>query len=386
MPRALSPDSSPAPRDANRRGTVRWMTAVLLAPVIGCSKPQPLRIGFLGGLSGRVADLGIGGRNGAQLAVDELNAGGGIEGRPLELMVRDDEQDVDVAGRQLKEMADAGVSLVIGPMTSSIAVALAAQSPALGLALVSPTSTTPELSGKDDAFFRVISDAPRGARQQVEYLFAQGHRSIAAIADHQNKAFSGSWTEAALRRFEELGGRALLDVSYRSSPGLNHDEIAQQLAATSADAVLIVANAADTAVLMQQLRRRDQRTLLATSSWAGTEQLIRLGGRAVEGAIVPQYFDRDSKAPAYRRFAESFRQRFGEAPGYPAVNGYDAVMLGAEGLRRRGSGQSLQQALRSVRQLSGLQRTLTLDEFGDSNAPLYLTRVRDGQFVPIEAR
>ena len=372
------------PRSVGRRSAAVWLAAGAWGAGAGCSKPQPLRIGFLGGLSGRVADLGIGGRNGAQLAVDEVNATGGIDGRPLELVVRDDEQSADVALRRLTELVDAGVSLVIGPMTSSVAVALAPLASVRGVVLISPTAATHELSGKADGFFRVISDAPGGAAQHAAYLFSLGHRSIAVAADHQNKAFTESWTKAALGRFTELGGRVALDLAFQSRPGLNYSDIAQQLAQAGADVVLFVASAADSAVLMQQLRRRDPRALFATSSWAGTEQLIALGGRAVEGTIVPQYYDRASAAPAYRRFVDLFAKRFGDAPGYPAVNGWDAVMLGVEALRRTAQGKPLLDAVRTLRSHAGLQRKLILDEYGDSNAPLYLTRIQNGQFVLID--
>ncbi len=76
-------------------------------------------------MSGRVAGLGIGGRNGAHWAVDDLNAAGGLEGQPVELVVRTDEQNVDKARAGLADLFQAVVPFVVGPMTSSLAVALA---------------------------------------------------------------------------------------------------------------------------------------------------------------------------------------------------------------------------------------------------------------------
>ena len=70
---------------------------LLLAALAACSPPEPLRIGFIGGLSGRVADLGEAGRNGAQIAVEEFNQAGGINGLPVELIVRDDGQNPEKA-------------------------------------------------------------------------------------------------------------------------------------------------------------------------------------------------------------------------------------------------------------------------------------------------
>lgn len=351
-----------------------------------CSPPPALRIGFIGGITGRVADIGTAGRNGVQLAVDDLNAAGGINGRAVELLIRDDEQNDDVARRHLSELADAGVQLIIGPMTSSIAVALAPMAMQRGLALVSPTATAHELTGKADAFFRVVSDAPRSAIHQAEFLYAQGHRSMAAIADLKNKAFSQSWSSSALRRFGELGGRVALDTTFESNPGVEYAELARQLLQAKADVILIVASAADSAMLIQHLRRGDAQIQLTTSSWAGTGQLIQLGGRAAEGTLVPQLFDRASQAPLYLQFVARFQQRYGEAPGFGAVNGYDATLLGAKAIRQRREGQSVLEAMRAIRSHGGLQRDFALDEFGDSGAPKFLARIQNGQFVLIDQR
>ena len=70
---------------------IRYATLIGgLALLVACQKPEPIRIGFVGGLSGRVADLGGAGRNGVQLALEQRNAAGGINGRSVELVVRDD--------------------------------------------------------------------------------------------------------------------------------------------------------------------------------------------------------------------------------------------------------------------------------------------------------
>jgi len=70
---------------------------LVLGLVNGCGPREPVRVGFLGGLSGRVADLGEAGRNGAQIAVEEVNRAGGIDGRRVELIVRDDAQNPEKA-------------------------------------------------------------------------------------------------------------------------------------------------------------------------------------------------------------------------------------------------------------------------------------------------
>lgn len=375
----------PASPKTRRALVLLGPAALLLAGGLsGCGERQPVRIGFLGGMSGRVADLGIGGRNGAQLAVEDLNAAGGVLGRTVELLSRDDEHNDLVARRRLAELFDSGVGLVVGPMTSSVAMAVAPLAGQRGVALISPTSTTHELSGLADAFFRVVSDAPAGARQQADMLLVRGARRLVTVTDLKNRAFAQSWTAAAAQRFSAGGGALTRAIEFEAAPGLQFTELARRVADAKGDAVVIAASAADSSVLVQQLRRIDPNPLVSLSPWGGTEQLLELGGRALDGVLVMQYFDRNSTTPAYLGFVERYHKRFGEPPGYPSVNAYDALMLGVAAMRDAGSAEpaALLAALRRLREHTGLQRPIALDAFGDSGAPIFVNEIREGRYVP----
>lgn len=347
----------------------------------GCSPPGPVKIGFLGGMSGRSADLGIGGRNGTQLAVEHFNARGGLDGRSVELMVEDDEQDEAVARRRLTQLFDAGVVAVVGPTTSAMAVAMVPLANERGIPLVSPTATTHELTGKEDMFFRLVPDAATGARQQAAYVHALGARRLVTVADLKNRAFSQSWAQTAAERFIELGGALAKAINFEAAPGLRFADLAQQVVDAQLDAVVIAASATDSALLVQQIRQRDSQARIALSPWAGTETLPEMGGRAVEGAIVAQYFDRTSQAQAYRAFVAQYHGRFGEAPGFPAVNAYDATGLVLATLGRNSKSSALAAALAATRQHAGLQRDVALDAYGDSQAPMFLTVLKGGAYV-----
>jgi len=350
----------------------------------GCGKRQPLRIGFLGGLTGRVSDLGIGGRNGAQFAVDDINAAGGLAGRTLELITRDDEQNVDLARQRLTELYDLGVELVIGPMTSTITAAVLPMINQRRIPTISPLSGANDFSGLDDAFFRVVSDSAASARQQAEALSRRGLRKIVTVADTKNAVFSRNWSVSVSKSFTSDGGAVVQALEFEAAPGLKFLELAQRIVDTGADSVVIAASAADSALLIQQVRRLGGRMVIALSVWAGTEELPALGGRALDGVLVTQFFDRFNTTPRWLDFAARYRARFGAPPGYPALNGYDAVQLGAAAARTAGR-DGLLAALRQIREFDGLQRQLRFDEFGDCLAPTYLTEVRDGRYVAVTA-
>ncbi len=343
-----------------------------------------MQIGFIGGLSGRVSDLGIGGRNGAQLAVDDINAAGGLAGRRLELIPRDDEQNAELARQRLTELLDLGVELVIGPMTSSMAETVLPLANQRRIPVISPLAGANDFSGRDDAFFRVVSDTAASARQQAGALLARGLRRIATVADTRNSVFTRNWVVAARERITAGGGAVVSALEFEAAPGLKFLELAQRIVDTGADAVIIAASAADSAVLVQQVRRLQARMFIALSAWAGTEEFPALGGPALDGVLVTQFFDRFNATPLWLDFVARYSKRFGGAPGYAAMNGHDALQMAAAAARSAGH-DNLLAALRQVRELDGLQRKLRFDEFGDCLAPTYLTEIRGGRYVAVAA-
>lgn len=91
-----------------------WPLALTL---IACNPQAPIRVGFIGGLSDRVSDVGQAGHNGVLLAVEKANRNGGIQGRMIELVTRDDSNSRETAARAAQELVDARVDAVIGPFS-----------------------------------------------------------------------------------------------------------------------------------------------------------------------------------------------------------------------------------------------------------------------------
>lgn len=361
----------------------RAAALALTVALAACQPPAPVKVGFVAGLSGRAADLGISERNGAQLAVEDANAAGGVGGRPVQLLVHDDEQKPELTARAVAELADGGADFMIGPMTSSTAVAGAAVANQRKLVMISPAGTTHELSGKADYFYRCVADAPAAARQLGDFLYQNGRRSLAVLGDQNNRAFVDSFSQTIIARFKEQGGQLAIDARFQSGAQTAFAELALRLVQARPDVLLIIAGAVDAALVAQHVRRLDPQVVLAVTPWAGTEDFIQLGGRAVEGTFVPQYFDRDSRAPAYVQFVQRYSKRFGEDPGFPATVAHDAVMMGLAALGQRAQGQTLRDALESRSEYPGLQRPTRIDRFGDGAGALYMTSIQGGRYKSV---
>jgi branched-chain amino acid transport system substrate-binding protein len=368
----------------------RFLGAVLAAALAGalavaCTPREPLRIGFLAGLSGPAADLGNGAYNGARLAVEEFNALGGVQGRTVELLVRDDKGDRATAQQQFGELAQAGVELVIGPTTSTMALALAPLADERRVALLSPTATTAELSGRDDHFLRLVAPLTALAREQARHLYQLGARKLVLATGGGNPTYVANYSREVIAAFRQAGGTVEPAVAYGGSEGAatSYELTAQAVLASRPDALLMIAAGGDVALLALQVRKLGGPKWLASAHWADTPRLLQAGGADIEGLIVTQYFDPDSRESAFLQFAARYRERFSEAPGFAGIYGYDTTRYALAALAKRTPGQSAKQALLALPVQSGLQGPLQMDAHGDGLAPAKLAQVRGGKIVAL---
>ncbi len=372
-----------------RRANVqRWVWAILvsgIAALLSCQRPEPIRIGFVGGTSGRVADLGIAGRDAVQLAVELRNRAGGVADRHVELLIRDDEQKPEVAQRTVRELIAQGVVAIIGPMTSAMAVAVVPIADEARVLLMSPTATTGDLAGRDDYFFRVNASTLDNASRIARYHMGRhAARRLAVAYDLRNKSYTESWLASFRATYVQDGGEIVKVVGFESGGETTLLQVAQNLLAVQADGVLVVANSVDTALLCQQIRKLDNRVPIVAAEWAATERLIELGGKAVEGVIVAQNFDRNSIAPRYQAFYQAYRDRFHRDPGFGGVIAFDAANVILDALAQRQEGRSVKETVLAIHRFEGIQEPILFDRFGDVKRNLHIAVVRDGQFVVIE--
>jgi branched-chain amino acid transport system substrate-binding protein len=350
-----------------------------------CSEDPPLKIGFVGGLTGRVADLGVAGRDGLQLAIEEKNKSGGIAGRKVELVVKDDRQDADRVKQAIHELKAEGVKAIIGPMTSSMAVVAQPLINSNQIVTISPTAKTDQLSGHDDYFLRVTAPLSRNAEQLAAYAVNElGLKKFVVVLDASNKAFTETWLDFFKKAFLAEGGEIVFVERFTSQSGVHFLPIAERLLQKDPEGVLLLSNAIDTALLAQQIRKLESNVALFSSEWAFTTDLLSFGGRAVEGMTSFHSFNANGQEVSYLSFKEKFTARFGYTPSFATVLAYDAASFLFTGLEKTASRGSLKESLLSLSSFAGLQSSITVDKYGDVERKLFLTVIGDGQFKSVE--
>jgi branched-chain amino acid transport system substrate-binding protein len=349
---------------------------------VGCQKEQkPIKLGFVGCLTGRLSDLGTSGRNGVLLAVEQVNGAGGIKGRPIELIIKDDQQDKKKALEADEALIEEGVVAIIGHMTSAMSMAAVPLMNRKKVLMVSPTTSTDALEGMDDYFIRVLP--PNSAEtDHLAYhaVVEMGIRDLSAVYGLANRAYTEKFVNNFAKAFEQLGGKVVLIRSF--GPGEAHDfsELAESLMKPDPDAILLVAGALDAAMICQHIRMLGSAIPIFSSGWAMTDDFIEQGGPTVDGVVFSQLIDVDSQTPSYLAFVEAFESRFGDPPDFAACHGYEAARMIIDALKKNPDPQALKETILKQKRFPGVQGEITLDPYGDPKRERFLIRVKNGRF------
>lgn len=360
-----------------------FMLSTVLLLLISCKEPEPVRIGFLGELTTRAAGLSTSARDGFLLAIEEVNASGGINNHQVEGIVQDTRMHKETALNAVRKLSALEVSAIIGPMTSQTAVAVVPEINRLEIPMISPTSSTDYLTGLDDYFFRVYYTNTQAAQLLAQRIANQDKiKNIAAIYDLSNKAFTEDWVQNFKSIVEKNGG-AVTKTPFDLGSDTLFLDVVKQATATKPQGVLILANAVDTALICQQLAKMDVDLPRYATGWSYSDDLLHFGGKSVEGLAVIQSANMQSPtSPSAKAFAKAFQQRYNSAPNFPAMHAYDATRIALQVLKKSTNPKDVRKKLLSISTFQGVEDELSFDRFGDQKKPnLYLARITDGKFV-----
>jgi branched-chain amino acid transport system substrate-binding protein len=349
--------------------TIRIRLAVLFLCLLlqACSDRSDVTVGFLGPLEGKYSDLGVQGRNGVQLALEEANERGLVPGVRFRLLAEDDLNTPDGARQAVESLAAAKAVAIIGPMTSGVAEAALEQASIHRLPLISPTVSTPLLTGKRDLFFRVLSENSQWAKALARFGRERGGlRTIVIVADMDNEAFSGPYRDAFRSEFVRLGGMLLKDWEIRSLSLESWEPIVAEIERLAPDAVFVSLSSRDASRLAKTFASHSLKIPVYSTMWAATRELVVDCGQTCEGWIFGMGYSEDNARPEHLSFRDRYRQRFGYASNFAAALSYEATQIFIQGmLKADGDPKNLPLAMVALPELPGVIASFRLDEFGD---------------------
>jgi branched-chain amino acid transport system substrate-binding protein len=338
-----------------------------------------ITIGAVLPLTGEAAHWGIPPRNGAEMAVDEVNRAGGIGGRRLALVVEDDRcQPGDGISAFNRIMAAASPAAILGAVCSGVTLAIAPLAETRKTVLISPASTSPKLTNAGDFIFRVIPSGSLRAKVLAEYIYHErGLRKLAVIYINNEGGIGGS--AAFKAQFTQLGGTIVLEQTYAQGATDVRAQLARSKAA-NADAIIAASYPPDTVLVMQQARELAlQQPLFFTTESPQNPEVLREAGDAANGAVYILAAPAAGEAP--ERFTRAYEAKFKHKPELFAAEGYDIIRLIAAAIVAAGpsdGGPGIRDFLYQVRDYAGASGTITFDQNGDVIKPYAIKTIAAG--------
>lgn len=365
-------------RNASRAGLI----AIAIA-IASCrpSSGNVVRIGVAGSFSD---PIGLPMKQAAELAAEEINASGGINGHRLELVTRDDYADPDSAVFIAGDLYDSGVSAVVGHLFSGETLAA---SPVYNgglhpIAAISPSSSSPELTTAGRYTFRVCpSDLAHGA-SLAHWVRDRLHLTSGALF-YLNDEYGRGVRQAFVSEFLRLGGNLQSVDPYlgdKPEVGPYLDRLAH---GKHPEFLMVAGNRGEAEEIIKQARKRG-----LTMPVLGADGLegIQEAGALAEGVYLSSPYFANLPTDANRRFVQAFQKRYPDAgtPNQPAAGTYDAVYLLREVIARVGTDrEAVRRALDAVGTATpafeGVTGTVAFDTAGDvSTQNVYIGLVRRG--------
>lgn len=363
--------------------TILLVSLVLI--VVGCEKRDKDQNVYVFGVaapfSGQegVAVYGQNIKKAVELAIEEINAKGGVRGKFLSAKYEDTQLIPSVAVTAVTKLFSVNkCSVIIGAVGSSSTLACAKIADQYKVILISPASTSNEISGVSPFVFRTIAPDVFEGEAMAKFAFEQGYKKI-GIAFVDNAGTRGP--AEVFRKWAENNGSEI--SAFEVIPQGQTDVRSQmtKLISTKPNAVYLLGYALELGSMIKQFREQDKGTPILSFQVMEEPKVREIAGESAEGIIftTPTVVEKLAKGKE-KDFIGSFKRKYRESPGIFSANAYDAVYVLASVIEKVGFDvQVIRDGLTQVRSFRGASGTFDLNEKGDSNQQPHFMIVRAGR-------
>lgn len=349
----------------------------------GGGEADSVKVGVLAPLTGANAEFGKGFEVAMTMAMEEVNAAGGINGKTLELVFQDSKGDAKESSDLCRQYVDnEDIVAVLGDFTSTACMADAPIVKEAEMAILSPTASNPAFTEMNDCTFGIIGKQDADSRYYAHYVLQEY-----AGADNVGIIYIESdWGNAAMSNFVDEAGKIGLNIVEMASfvqDEKDFSSIITKMKAANPDHIAIMDQGA-TSQIINQIRTSGWDVSLSTNGPGTSQQLIDLCGENCEGLLLttPFFFDPENeKEMAWR---DEFTERAGFAPTVHSVNAYDCALLISEAIRQCGDDitrENVRDKLAAIDFSGGLTGQIKFDETGSLDRRYIICEIVDGEYV-----
>ena len=381
-----------------KKFTRSTILALTLVAAVGCTKKdttqnvgataatnaasEEIVVGEVGSMTGSEATFGTSTHNGIMLAIEQLNAAGGVKGKKFKIVSLDDQGKPDEAATAVtKLITQDKIQALLGEVASSRSLAMAPIAQAHGVPMITPSSTNPKVTEQGDYIFRVCFIDPFQGTVMAKFAAETLKvKNVAVLRDVKND-YSVGLANFFTNGFKKLGGNIVVDQSY-SAGDMDFKSQLTAIRAKKPEAIYVPGYYTEVGLIARQAKELGLNVpLLGGDGW-DSPKLNEIGGKSIEGSYFSNHYSPDDTSPAVQKFVAEYKAKFGIVPDSMAAMGYDATKVLADAMTRAPdlSNAAVRAAIAATKDFPGVTGVITLNEHRDPVKSAVVLKVASGGY------
>ena len=348
-----------------------------------------IRIGAVMSLTGDTGRYGLSALNGMRMAFEDVNGRGGVGGKRVELIVQDTRSDLSetetVARRLVEEQR---VHALLGEIVSSRSLVVADIAQRAHVPMLTPSSTSPEVTSRGDYIFRsCYTDPLQGAA--LAHFAAQtlGARRAAMLLDAR-QGYSTTLAGFIRENFARRGGEVVIEQSYNEGDNYFTEQL-DAIKAAGPDVIFLPGYYREAGLIAREAKKLGVTAPLIGGDGWDSRQLYEIGESALLGSYFSSHYSADDPDPLVQQFVADYRRLHESAPDAFAATAYDAARIMLAAFERAGgatAGPAIRDALAETRDFSGVTGRITFNAMRDAIKPIVIIKIEDGGMYAVQER
>ena len=362
--------------------------ATLLGSVFaGCGSKESgdtIKVGANFELTGNVANYGNATIEGLQLAIDEANEAGGINGKKIELVSVDDKSEAaESINAATKLISDDDVKVIVGPATTGLVLAETQTATDAKVPIIAPCATSPEATVENDKVkpyvFRSCFIDPQQGEVMATFAAKDLKAKTAVIYVDNSSDYSKNLAKVFKEKFEAAGGKVVMEEAFLQKDQ-DFKATLTKLKTANADVMFVPAYYEEVGKIVKQAREMGiNSAILGTDGWDDTKVVDIAGADALNNTFFSTHYS--EKDAEVQGFIEAYKKKYNRAPNVFAALGYDAGKMLVDALKRAGSGdtEKIREALEATKDLKVGTGTISMDKNHNPIKTAVILEMKNGE-------
>ncbi len=374
-------------RSAFLKSTIALVCSAVFFGCRGGSDSNVITIGEFASLTGKEATFGTSSHEGTMLAVEEINAAGGVLGKQLKLVTEDNQSKAGESATVVNKLISKdGAVAILGEVASSRSLEAAPVCQSNGIPMISPSSTNPKVTETGNNIFRVCFIDPFQGTVMANFATNTLKAKKVAIFTDVKSDYSKGLAKFFKEGFTKAGGQVVSELDFNGGDKDFKGQLTT-IKGAAPDAVFVPGYYTDAALICIQAKEIGLNVPLFGGDGWESDKLIEIGKDAVEGNYFSTHYHPEVGSPKSKAFVDAYKKRFnGKLPDAMAALGYDSAMILADAIKRAGAtdGAKVRDALAATKDFDAVTGKITINDKRDAVKSAVIIQVKGGKFAFVE--